>query len=69
MDPEELIDATEVAELLGLRHRNSVSTYMKRYDDFPPPAVERGARRGRYWVRSEVLRWSAEHPGKRQADA
>ncbi len=67
MNPVDLVDATEVAGLLGLRHRNSVSTYMKRYQDFPRPVVDRGPRRGRFWVRAEVLHWAARHPGKRGA--
>lgn len=67
MDPEDLVDAAEVAELLGLRHRNSVSTYMRRYQDFPRPLVERGARRGRFWSRADVLLWAARRPGKRGA--
>ena len=35
-----LIDAGEVASILGLAHRNSVSTYRSRYVDFPvrPPS-------------------------------
>jgi glutathione-regulated potassium-efflux system ancillary protein KefG len=69
IDPEELVDATEVAQLLGLRHRNSVSTYMKRYEDFPRPLIERGERRGRFWARADILRWAAEHTGKRRGDA
>jgi predicted DNA-binding transcriptional regulator AlpA len=68
IDPEEFVDATEVAQLLGLRHRNSVSTYMKRYHDFPRPVIERGARRSRFWARADVLRWAADHPGERRAD-
>jgi predicted DNA-binding transcriptional regulator AlpA len=67
VDAGDLVDATEVASLLGLRHRNSVSTYMKRYQDFPLPVVDRGPRRGRFWVRAEVLRWATRHPGKRGA--
>lgn len=67
MDPQDLVDAAEVAELLGLRHRNSVSTYMRRYQDFPRPLVERGARRGRFWARADVQQWAARHPGKRGA--
>lgn len=65
MDPEDLVDAAQVAELLGLSHRNSVSTYMSRYEDFPRPRVERGARRDRFWARADVLEWAARHPGKR----
>ncbi len=54
---EDLVDAQEVAELLGLSHRNSVSTYLHRYDDFPRPVIERGAGRTRLWLRKDVLGW------------
>lgn len=66
IDPRDLIDATQVAELLGLRHRNSVSTYMRRYQDFPRPVLDRGARRDRFWARRDVLDWVALHPGRQQ---
>ncbi len=55
---EDLVDAHEVAEILGLAHRNSVSTYLRRYVDMPRPAVERGGGRTRLWLRSEVERWA-----------
>jgi glutathione-regulated potassium-efflux system ancillary protein KefG len=54
---EDLVDAQEVAELLGLSHRNSVSTYLHRYDDFPRPVIERGAGRTRLWLRKDVVSW------------
>jgi glutathione-regulated potassium-efflux system ancillary protein KefG len=58
VDTDDLIDSQEVADLLGLSHRNSVSTYLHRYEDFPRPIIERSGGRTRLWVRSEVLRWS-----------
>ena len=60
VDTEQLIDAQEVAEVLGLAHRNSVSTYLKRYPDMPRPVVERGGGRTRLWLRPEVESWSLE---------
>lgn len=57
VEPENLIDATEVAELLGLSHRNSVSVYRRRYDDFPEPVVEKS--RCVLWLRADVERWGA----------
>jgi predicted DNA-binding transcriptional regulator AlpA len=54
--PDDLLDAAEVAELLGLRHRNSVRTYLHRYPDFPRPVGAREVR-SRLWVRGEVLTW------------
>ena len=60
VDTEDLIDATEVAELLGLSHRNSVSLYQRRYPDMPRPAVQRGGGRTKLWLRSEIVRWSEQ---------
>ncbi len=57
---EDLIDSLEVAELLGLTHRNSVSTYLKRYADMPRPVVERGGGRTRLWLRQEIEAWAEE---------
>lgn len=59
VDTEDLVDTQEVSEILGLSHRNSVTTYLKRYDDFPRPAVERGGGRTRLWVRRDIERWMA----------
>jgi glutathione-regulated potassium-efflux system ancillary protein KefG len=58
VDTDDLIDSQEVADLLGLSHRNSVSTYLRRYDDFPRPVVERGGGRTRLWLRSDMVDWS-----------
>jgi predicted transcriptional regulator len=55
---EDLIDTQEVAEILGLAQRNSVSTYLRRYEDMPKPVVERGAGRTRLWLRCEVEDWA-----------
>ncbi len=57
VDTDDLIDAHEVAELLGLSHRNSVSLYQRRYPDMPRPVVERGGGRTKLWLRSEIERW------------
>lgn len=57
---EDLIDAHDVAEILGLSHPNSVTTYLRRYDDMPKPAVDRGKGRARLWVRQEIEAWAEE---------
>lgn len=59
VDTDDLIDAYEVAEILGLSHRNSVSLYQRRYGDMPRPVVERGGGRTKLWLRSELERWAA----------
>lgn len=57
IDSEDLIDSQIVAELLGLSHRNSVTTYLRRYADMPRPVVELGEGRVRLWLRSDILAW------------
>lgn len=54
------MDATEVAHLLGLSHRNSVSTYQRRYADMPRPVIDLGPNRSRLWVRTEILAWAKQ---------
>ena len=61
LNVKDLIGASEVAEILGLSHHNSVSTYMQRYDDFPTPVIEKSNGRIRLWMRSEIEKWNYEH--------
>ena len=65
VDTDDLIDSQEVADLLGLSHRNSVSTYLHRYPAFPRPVVERGGGRTRLWLRSEIRSWAKDRRGTR----
>ena len=57
VDLDDLIDVGGVAELLGLAHKNSVTTYMRRYDDFPEPAIEFADGKCRAWVLEDVRDW------------
>lgn len=57
INPADLIDAGEVAELLGLSRRQAVSTYRTRYPDFPKPVVEKNSGKCILWLKSEVLAW------------
>jgi glutathione-regulated potassium-efflux system ancillary protein KefG len=56
---EDLIDTHEVARILGLSHRNTVSLYLRRYPDMPRPVLDLGAGRPSLWLRPEVERWQA----------
>jgi predicted DNA-binding transcriptional regulator AlpA len=58
VNTEDLVDAQEVADLLGLSHRNTVSTYQRRYADMPRPVVDLGPGRPMLWVRQEVQAWA-----------
>ncbi len=57
VDLDDLIDVGEVADLLGLAHKNSVTTYLRRYVDFPAPALEFADGRCRAWVRDDIATW------------
>lgn len=64
VDLDDLIDVGEVAELLGLAHKNSVTTYMRRYDDFPAPAIEFADGKCRAWLRQDVMKWRGQVRGR-----
>jgi glutathione-regulated potassium-efflux system ancillary protein KefG len=59
---EDLIDAEDVATILGLGHRNSVYTYLKRYEDMPRPVVDLGEGRVRLWLKPEIENWASMRP-------
>jgi len=59
VDVDELIDTQEVARILCLAHRNTVSEYLALYDDMPRPVVDLGRGRSRLWLRPEVESWRA----------
>lgn len=58
VNTEDLIDASAVAELLGLTHRNTVSVYQKRYPGMPRPVIDLGPGRSRLWLRAEIADWA-----------
>lgn len=57
MDPDELIGAAQVQAILSLSHPSSVTTYLKRYPDFPKPVVDLSGSRIRLWKRQDIVRW------------
>ena len=57
VDLDDLIDATDVATILGLSRATSVYVYLSRYPDMPRPVVDRGPKRARLWLRTEVEAW------------
>ena len=59
VDLDDLVDVGGVAEMLGLSHKNSVTTYMRRYKDFPRPALEFAEGKCRAWVRGDIAQWQA----------
>jgi glutathione-regulated potassium-efflux system ancillary protein KefG len=65
---EDLIDARGVAEILGLKHRNTVSEYQARYSEMPRPVVDLGRGRPRLWLRSAIEAWAAERAARAGRD-
>lgn len=60
VDVDDLVDAQEVARILGLAYRNTVSEYQGKYADMPRPVVDLGRGRPKLWLRPEIERWHTE---------
>lgn len=61
VDITDLLDASEVAELLGIQRRSVY--HMARYlSGFPQPAVTKG--RSPLWERKQVEAWREAHPAR-----
>ncbi len=67
VDLDDLADAHDVALMLGLAQPTSVYLYLRRYPDMPRPVYERGGRRARLWLKSEINVWLAERNRRSQA--
>jgi predicted DNA-binding transcriptional regulator AlpA len=57
VDVDDLADAHDVAQILGLAHPNTVHQYQRRYPDMPKPIYQPGARRAQLWLKSEIRAW------------
>ena len=68
VDLDDLIDVGDVAEILGLAHKNSVTTYLRRYDDFPSPAIEFADGKCRAWLRQDIEEWRNGRQGTASGD-
>jgi glutathione-regulated potassium-efflux system ancillary protein KefG len=66
VNTEDLIDANDVAQLIGLAHRNTVSQYLHKYPDMPRPVVDLGGTRARLWLRPEIDAWVKHRSGARR---
>ena len=67
IETEDLIDAHEVARILGLAQFQSVSTYQHRYADMPSPILDLGAGRPRLWSRKQMVDWAGKRGRRRDA--
>lgn len=72
VDPQDLLDVSQVAVILGLSNRQGVSAYRLarrpdgslKYPDFPQPVINRGGGRCLLWLRAEIEEWRRQHPGR-----
>lgn len=66
IDTGDLLDAQEVADLLGLSLRQAVSTYRRRYEDFPAPVVVKGSGKCTLWHREDIEVWARARASSRR---
>ena len=57
VDLDDLLEAAQVAELLGLSKATAVSVYQHRYEDFPVPVLASASGRCQFWLRQELELW------------
>lgn len=65
VDPANLLDSNEVADVLGLSSSTAVSTYRSRYADFPEPVLAKGSGKCVLWLRSDITAWVARREASR----
>lgn len=66
VDIEDLVDTHDVAKILGLTHRNTVSEYLTKYADMPRPVLDLGRGRPMLWLRPEIERWASKRTARGQ---
>ena len=60
-EPDDLVDASEVAPMIGLANPKGVAVYRKREGlDFPEPWIVKG--RCVLWRRQDIEAWAVDHP-------
>lgn len=61
IDPDDLLDSTQAAEIMGLAGSGAFAVYTARHDDFPSPIVERG-RYCKLYLRQDIEAFMKRHP-------
>lgn len=57
VDVDDLIDAHEVAAILGLSSPRAVSVYASR--GLPEPIIDRGSKTTKLWLRQDIEEWKS----------
>ena len=66
-DPDELLNAAEVAKVLGYKSHSQITTYLKEHPGyFPEPddVEQLGTYKRQKWRRQTIADWRASRPGK-----
>jgi predicted DNA-binding transcriptional regulator AlpA len=65
VDVDDLIDAREVANMLGLSSPRAVAVYSSR--GLPEPIIDRGPNTAKLWLRQDIERWIKEREVSRKS--
>ncbi len=63
VDVDDLIDAREVADMLGLSSPRAVAVYASR--GLPEPIIDRGPNTAKLWLRQDIERWVRQRSSSR----
>ena len=58
VDVDDLLDANQLAEMLGLASSRVVAVYAAR--NLPAPVIDRGSTRAKFWVRQDIEHWLSQ---------
>ncbi len=65
VDVDDLIDAREVAEMLGLSSPRAVAVYSSR--GLPEPIIDRGPNTAKLWLRQDIERWQKDRTNSKSS--
>jgi len=65
VDVDDLVDAREVAEMLGLSSPRAVAVYASR--GLPDPIIDRGPNTAKLWLRQDIEGWMKDRAGPRSS--
>jgi predicted DNA-binding transcriptional regulator AlpA len=65
VDVDDLVDAREVAEMLGLSSARAVAVYASR--GLPDPIIDRGPNTAKLWLRQDIASWMKDRAGSRSS--
>jgi len=65
VDVDDLVDAREVAEMLGLSSPRAVAVYASR--GLPDPIIDRGPNTAKLWLRQDIESWLQDRTNSRDS--